>query len=218
MAAETDDLTKILSDERGAPLLERFLPAPRPRTGLLAVFPGKMYSADAPLFKQLIEILRPQGWDVMVASYSASGRPPSELAGEGEVLQRARLALDRLAAACNPERIGLAGKSLGTPFVADLCGQAPVLAMARAAYLTPLLGSPAFDEPFVRTHQPAYLAIGTADPFYDAQALDRLRAERPFDLTVVDSADHGMNVPGDRAASAAAVERLVAEVVKFFTS
>jgi dienelactone hydrolase len=210
--ADGQDLDDLLIDDEGRPLMAKFLPSAERGVGLLAVFPGKMYSADAPLFKGIIDALARRSWEIMVASYEPVRR------GEDEIVARARLALERLIPARGPAAVALAGKSLGTPYVARVCLGSRLLSTARVAYLTPLLGNPAFDEAFARSAQPAYVAIGTADPFYDRGALSRLRAARPFELTVIEGADHGMNVLEDAEASARAVEQVVGEVVKFFTN
>jgi hypothetical protein len=57
--------------------------------------------------------------------------------------------------------------------------------------------------------------MGTADRFYDPLALERLKAGRPFELVLVEGADHSMDVPGDLAASLQAVRQVVTAVLEF---
>jgi pimeloyl-ACP methyl ester carboxylesterase len=114
-------------------------------------------------------------------------------------------------------RIGLVGKSMGSSLAAQLCLSEPELATARMAYLTPLVGSPLFDSLFARTSQPAYLALGGADPLCDLAALEELRAARPFELTLIDGADHSLYVEGDLEASFAVLRRVTSEVVAFLS-
>jgi hypothetical protein len=59
--------------------------------------------------------------------------------------------------------------------------------------------------------------MGTADRFYDPRALERLQAARPFELVLVEGADHSMDVPGDLAASLQALRQVVAAVLGFLT-
>jgi len=99
--------------------------------------------------------------------------------------------------------------------VALLCQTEPYLAEARAAYLTPPLGVPFFDPIFSQTNQPAYLVLGTRDRFYDPQMLESLQEARLFELTVIEGADHSMDVAGDLEASLNAVKRVIGEVVEF---
>lgn len=202
-----------LRDETGESLVERARFHSGPAAGLLVVFPGRQYGPEAPLLRGTIEALAGEGWDVLVASYR-----PGRSGGGDPVLWRTRLALDRVLAGRGTRRIGLLGKSMGTPYVAALCADEAALGQARAAYLTPLLGSPEFERAFLRARQASFLAIGTADPFYSREALADLRARRDFHLTVIEGADHGMNVAGDAGATEQAVAQVVGEGVAFLTA
>jgi dienelactone hydrolase len=113
--------------------------------------------------------------------------------------------------------IGLIGKSIGAGVVAHLFQVEPGLGEARGVYLTPPLGTPFFDPVFTQTKQPAYFAIGTADRFYQQEALDSLREARSFELTLIEAADHSMDITGDLEASIEAVKKVSREVVDFLT-
>lgn len=211
---EAIELERRLREETGGPLVERASFRQGTPAGILIVFPGREYGPEAPLLRGPIEALTGEGWDVLVASYREGGG-----SGRGDpILSRARRALDRILPARSYRRIALLGKSMGTPYVAALCADEAGLAGARAAYLTPLIGNPDFERAFLRAQQPSYLAVGTADPFYGVEALERLKAERDLRLTVVDGADHGLNIPGNPQASRQAVAHVVAEVVAFLTA
>lgn len=208
------ELERVLRDESGAPLLEQASFRRGTPAGILVVFPGRQYGPQAPLLRGPIEALTGEGWDVLVASYREG-----EASDRGDpILWRARQALDRILPARRARRIALLGKSMGTPYVAALCADQTGLTHARAAYLTPLIGNAEFERNFLRTQQPSYLAVGTADPFYSVEALERLKARGNLRVAVVDGADHGLNVPGDPQASRQAAELVVGEVVGFFTA
>ncbi len=209
---EAIEFERGLRDETGAPLVEQASFRRGTPAGILIVFPGRQYGPGAPLLRGPIEALTGESWDVLVASYREDAA-----SGQGDpILGRARQALDRILPARGYRRIALLGKSMGTPYVAALCADEAGLGRARAAYLTPLIGNPVFERNFLRTQQPSYLAIGTADPFYTVEALERLKTGRDLQLTVVDGADHGLNVPGNPQASGRAVAHVVGEVVAFF--
>jgi pimeloyl-ACP methyl ester carboxylesterase len=70
----------------------------------------------------------------------------------------------------------------------------------------------------VKTSQPAYLAVGTHDRYYSAEVLERLQAQRPFELALIEGADHSLDVPGDLSASIEAAGRAVAGLLAFFRS
>ena len=107
------------------------------------------------------------------------------------------------------------GKSLGAAVVAYLCQTESSLVNARAAYLTPPIGTPMFDPIFSQTKQMAYLATGSDDRFYDPKVLETLRVPHLFKVTVIQGADHSMDVPGDLEASLEAVKLVVGEIVEF---
>jgi dienelactone hydrolase len=164
-------------------------------------------------------LLQAAGWDTLALGYGfqAAGAALTDAALPG-LIQESTAAVRAALAARPYPRLALLGKSLGAGLVAYLCGTESDLAQARAAYLTPALGTPLFDPLMARTSQPALLAIGTADRFYDREALDTLRPARPFELVLVEGADHSMDVPGDLVASLAALQRVVAAAVGFLAA
>jgi pimeloyl-ACP methyl ester carboxylesterase len=202
----------------GSLLPHRFFRHDETPRGLLFVLPGHAYSGDAPLLYYPALALREQGWDTLAISYSYQSRM-ADASGEAvaEALQESRQALVAALSTRPYPAVALLGKSLGTAVAAYLVSDVPDLLDAPVAYLTPLIGSPLFDTPFATTRGPAYLALGTADPYCDLQALERLRAARPFTLTKVEDADHGMNVAGDLDGSIRAVRRIALEAADFMS-
>jgi hypothetical protein len=87
---------------------------------------------------------------------------------------------------------------------------------ARCGYLTPPIGTPFFDLIFLQTTQRAHLAIGTKDRFYEPQALEALQKDRAFSLTLIENADHSMNILDDLDGTLQAIGRVTRDVVSFF--
>lgn len=174
---------------------------------------------DAPLLYYPCEMLQASNWDTLALSYGfqAAGGALTDEALPG-LIQESTAAVRAALAGRSYPRLALLGKSLGAGLVAYLCGAEPGLAQARAAYLTPALGTPLFDPLLTRTSQPSLLAIGTADRFFDQEVLDTLRSARPFELVLVDRADHSMDVPGDLVASLTALRQVVAATVEFLAA
>ena len=202
----------------GRPLAHKFYRQAGDPVGLLIAFPGNHYGMDGPLLYYPCEMLQAAGWDTLALSYGFQ-TAVQELGDEGlpGLISECTAALHTALSARPYPRLTLLGKSLGAGLVAYLCGAEAVLADARAACLTPALGTPLFDPLLARTSQPVLLAMGTADRFYDPQALERLKAARPFELVLVEGADHSMDVPGDLAASLQAVRQVVTAVLDFLT-
>jgi hypothetical protein len=202
----------------GRPLPHKFFRQAAEPAGLLLLFPGNLYGVDGPLLFYPSVILGGQGWDTLAVGYEFQVTGGG-LGGQGvqDILDDCRLAVLTALQGRRYSRVGLVGKSLGAGVVAHLCANVPDLVKARAAYLTPMIGTPLFDPVFVRTVQPAYLALGTADAFYEAQALETLQAGHPFALTVIEGGDHSLVVAGDWEASIEALRRVTREVVTFLT-
>jgi dienelactone hydrolase len=213
------DLVRLpLRSTDGRPLPHKFYRHAEESAGLLVAFPGNLYGSDGALLFYPSVFLGGMGWDTLALSYGfqstmAGAGPEAVASAVAESTEAVRAALKGR----SYPRIGLIGKSLGCGIVAELCISVPALAPARAVYLTPMLGTSLFDPLFTQTHQPAYIAQGTADGFHDPEDLEALRRVRRFSLTLVEGADHSLVVPGDLGASIAALERVTREAISFLT-
>jgi hypothetical protein len=205
-----------LKTSDGYPLVHKFYRQGGDAQGLLVTFPGERYGVDGPLLYYLSEMMWASGWDTLAVSYGfQSTMEPFSADVIPGLLQECRSAVEAAQAQRDYPRVGLAGKSLGAGVVAFLCQSEPSLAQSRAVFVTPALGTPLFDPILVEIDNPAYLAIGTEDRFFDREILDTLQSSRQFDLTVIKGADHSMDVLGDLERSLKAVETIVSEVVDF---
>jgi hypothetical protein len=202
-----------LKTSDGYPLVHKFYRQEGETHGLLVTFPGEKYGVDGPLLYYLRELMWAYGWDTLAVTYGfqLTMKPFSVDVIPG-LLQECRSAVEGVLTQRAYPRIGLAGKSLGAGVVAYLCQSEPSLAESRAVFFTPALGTPLFDPILIEIHHPAYIAIGTQDRFYDPEILATLRASRQFELTVIEGADHSMDILGDIENSMMAVKKIVVEV------
>jgi hypothetical protein len=211
-----DRVTLPLKDTRGRPLMHKFYRQEGDANGLLVTFPGGNYGMDGPLLYYPSELLQAAGWDTLALTYSfqveMKSISPDLFPG---LMEECRASVATVLAEREYPHVGLVGKSLGAAVVAYLCQTEPSLVDARAAYLTPPMGTPLFDPIFSQTKQPAYLAAGSDDRFYDPQVLKALRVPHLFKVTVIQGADHSMDVPGDLDASLEAVKWVAGEIVEF---
>ncbi len=203
----------------GRPLMHKFYRQEREAGGLLVLLPGGNYGVDGPMLYYLSEILQAAGWDSLAVTYGYQTRM-EELSLEtipglvGECVA----AVQHLLSERSYPRIGLAGKSIGASVAAHICKLESELAAARLVLFNPPFGHPFFDSTFMDSKQPAFLATGTADRFYNEAAIEALRASRVFELCVIDNADHSMDVVGNLEASLEAVKQVVAKSVVFLTT
>jgi predicted alpha/beta-hydrolase family hydrolase len=205
----------LLKTHDGHPLPHTFFEGDG--AGLLVILPGLHYSSDGPLLYLLAKQLQGAGWDTLGLMYGFQALmsfPWTEHVAEtlSETTDAIRAAIDHRAYS----RVAIAGKSLGSMLLAQLCAPGVVPEDARVAHLTPPIGNATFDAVFASTRQPAYIAIGTADSFYSGEAVASLKARRSTLIRIVEGADHGMDVPGNLAASLRAVGQVVHDVETFF--
>ena len=213
----TDPVRLPLNTSDGRPLMHKYYPQDDQSAGLLVIFPGAHYGPDGPLLYYPRELLRHAGWDTLDVSYGFQTRMGEITTKTLEgVLAESSEAIKIAMARRGYDRVGLLGKSLGAGVIAHLCRGETRLASARAAYLTPPLGSPFFDPIVSETQQPSFLAIGTADRFYKEESLEALRSKKPIQTMIVESVDHHMRFPSDLESSLRVLKEVVEGLVVFF--
>jgi hypothetical protein len=184
--------------------------------GLLFCLPGDHYGMDGPLLYHPAQILKQLGWDTFTLTYSYQSKSlpfsPQLISG---LLEECQQALHSVLAYSKYRKIGMMGKSLGALITAFLCTNVTALADARAVYLTPPLGSRFFDPLFSETSQPAYVALGSADRFFDEDEFLELRGQKDFRFRLIKDADHSLTIPGDLDETIAAEKLVTEEVVDF---
>lgn len=211
------DLKRLdLKSSDGRPLVHKYYQHLEPAKGLLVMLPGNHYGVDGPLLYYPSDLLCNRGWDTLAITYGFQSRGEDFSAGIiAEILLECETAL----CTCLKEKeyglIGLIGKSLGALIIAQLCNSVDELASAKAVYLTPPINTPFFGQLFLQTSQPAHIGIGTGDRFFTKEVLEKLQSEREFGLTLIENADHSMNIDGDIEATFGGMKRLVREVVEF---
>lgn len=204
--------------EDGNPLRHKYFQHEDIPVGLVITFPGDNYGVDGPLLYYPSQLLWAQGWDTATITYGyqSAGKPFAPLA-IADVLCECQRAICTLLAERPYSRLVLMGKSMGASLVALLCQEMTLPHTTRSIYLTPALG-PMFNPGFLETTQPALLAMGTEDRFFDEAVLAELMGKKEFHLVKVEGADHSMNIPGDLAASLEAIQRVTEAVSEFVSS
>lgn len=171
----------------------------------VVVLPGGLGGPFAPLPLFATSAAEARGAQVHRAWWKApADLQPSERSGW--VLPRATPVFDEAAAAVPGGSVFVVGKSLGS-------AAAPLVAERgfSAVWLTPLLTDPQVVAGLRATRAPFLLVGGTSDALWDGKVARDLT---PFVLEV-DGADHGMEVPGPLAASAAVLGHVATRIEQF---
>jgi hypothetical protein len=208
------NLPLVASD--GKPLVHKHYRQEQDSAGLLIALPGNHYGVDGPLLYYPCRLIRDEGWDTLALTYSFQSAG-LEFSHDmfPVVLQECQNAVRSILSEREYSRIGLVGKSLGAFVIAQLSDTEEGLQSARCLYITPPLGTPFFDHLFQQSSHAAHISIGTKDRFYTPEAVKALQAKRSFGLTLIEGADHSMDVAGDLAASMDAVRRVTLKGVDF---
>jgi dienelactone hydrolase len=212
-------LTLPLKTGRGEPLVHKFYTHGQLSKGLLVVLPGSNYGVDGPALYYPGELLFEAGWDTLAITYGYQSRAePFTTEVVPEILQECAAAMREVLTERQYARIALLGKSLGCGVVAFLAQSEEKLKNALTIYLTPPLGTPAFDPLFAQTPQPALVALGTGDRFYNSQTLQALQDQRDFELVLIESVDHSFDKPGNLDVSLGAIQTITERIIEFVTN
>jgi predicted alpha/beta-hydrolase family hydrolase len=205
---------------RDEPVPNRFLRQDGVTDHLAILLPGLGYTCDMPLLYYAENLLTEAGADLLRVEYAYGRRadyralPAPDrrrwLLADAVAASRAALAQRRY------DALTLVGKSLGTLAMGHLLTTAPPPARGvRAVWLTPLLRQDDLRRQIRRYAGPSLFAIGTADPHFNPDHLEEVRAATGGEAVVLPGADHGLDVPGDPIASVHAVERVVRALQDF---
>lgn len=180
--------------------------------GLAVFLPGLRYTNDRPLLYFIQKLFAERGYDVLTVNYSYPNIPRFMGASEPEqsdwLKADAAAIMSAIPGLESGRSLVVVGKSIGTALMAHLAPQLPHRDTTRLVWLTPLLkGSSEFVQ-MPEPRQASFLAIGTADPGYDADMVARFRARGHIAL-VFEGFDHGLEKPGDVSAGLAALSGLL---------
>jgi len=211
--------TLKIAGYRGEAVPNTFLRQDGDADHVAILLPGLRYTCDMPLLHYSARLLLHLGADVLRVEYAYDRRAEYQALADVEqdrwfstdVTAACRLAL----AQRTYRRITLIGKSMGTLAMGRLLITEAALARAEAIWLTPLLTQDTLRKQMQQHRGRALFAIGTADPFYDADALAELRAATGGDAVVVEGADHSLEIKGDVIRSVQALEQVMRAVVAF---
>jgi dienelactone hydrolase len=208
-----------LKNNQGEPLVHKFYTQGKQAKGLAVFFPGSHYGVDGPALYYPRELMDHAGWDTLAITYGYQSRAePFTTEQIPGILRECAAGMRDFLSERQYARIVMIGKSLGCGVVAFLAQTEEDLKEALTIYLTPPLGTPAFDPMFAMTHQPALVALGSDDRFYNPEAIQALQDKRDFDLVLIEGVDHSFDKPGDMATSLRAVETVTEKIFDFVTN
>lgn len=159
---------------------------------LAVVYPGYAYSCDGPLLWYPTRILLSLGADVLWVEYPYDTLPEWE-SSENRMewlFQDSAAAFASAVKRRSYGRITLIGKSLGTIAMGKILASGSAATDVRGVWMTPVLTNQDLRQVMEEARSPSLVIIGSADHYYDASFLERLRKKASTEVLVLQGADH----------------------------
>jgi hypothetical protein len=183
------------------------------------VFPGRGYTAQAPLLYYTISSLLHNGINVLSIDYQYFDNPDFESLEHDEQLKWLYDDVESgYEAAVNEvdSRLEiLVGKSLGTIAIGHILDSYPESTGLKVIWHTPLILMPEVTQKIEKHRPESLFVIGTADPHYDEHILAKLVEATSGEAVAVEDANHAMEVPGGVSDSLWAMEKIIDSVGEF---
>jgi dienelactone hydrolase len=177
------------------------------------VLPGRGYSCQGPVLSYPRLELLARGADVLCVEYTQH-QDFSTLANRESVqcsIADTEAAYRALISQRTYQRITLVGKSLGTMVMAHLLTTLSLPAPVVTSWLTPVLSFEGVRTQMKQAPGPAFVAIGTADPYYNptqvAEVQEALRDRG--EVLVIEQANHSLEIGTDALRSLQAMEQMI---------
>lgn len=200
-------------------LRNRFLKQSDDTQEVSLVFPGLAYNSSMPLLHYTVETILASGINVLTVDYDYSNTPEflkqSQRTKSDWLIEDVEAALKIITETENQKVVCLAGKSLGTLALGYLLEKYENLRDAKTIWLTPLIKNPELMEQMLNHMKDAVMIIGTKDPHYDQDIVDRLNSSTQLSGIIIDSANHDLEIEGDVTQSLRVLMQYVAILEQF---
>jgi len=208
-----------ISGYQGRSLNNRFLKQSDDTKEVALVFPGLAYNSNMPLLHYTIETILASGINVLTVDYDYSNNTEfmkqSQQTKSDWLIEDVKAALSVVTKKENQEVVCLVGKSLGTLALGYLLETHENLRDVKTIWLTPLIKNPELLEQMLTYMKDAVLVIGTKDPHYDRDIVDRLNASTQLSGIIIDGANHSLEIEGDVTQSLRVLMQIVAILQQF---
>jgi hypothetical protein len=186
------------------------------------LLPGLGYSCDMPLFYYAELLLHRRRADIVRAEYAynrvagfadlPTGERWSWITADVEAVVRTAIGQRAY------DRVVVIAKSIATRALAQCLPLEPTHSQVSVVWLTPLLREDSVRDAIRSSASSSFVAIGAADPHYDAGYLDTLATSSSCAMVIVPEADHSLVVADDALASIQALERVISALGTFLDS
>lgn len=207
-----------ISGYRNRPVPHSFLQQQQETNHLAILLPGMGYTAQMPLLYYPAQLMAAAGADIVRLEYDYRQTDFSSL----KFKEQMQWLFDDTTAAYQAamtqqsyQQLTLIGKSLGTLSMGHLLTTQPLPPMVKAVWLTPVLKNKTLQDQILQCGQPAFIAIGTADPYYDPEFIARLQSAPGSQIVTIEDADHGLNIKNNISGSIQVLQQIM-EAMKIY--
>jgi predicted alpha/beta-fold hydrolase len=200
-------------------LKNRYLKQSDDTQDVALVFPGLAYNSNMPLLHYSVETILASGINVLTVDYDYSNNSEfmkqSQTTKSDWLIEDVEAALKVITEEENQKVVCLTGKSLGTLALGYLLETHENLRDTKTIWLTPLIRNPELLEQMLAYMKDAVMVIGTKDPHYDRDIVDRLNASTQLSGIIIDGANHSLEIEGDVTQSLRVLMQIVAILQQF---
>jgi predicted alpha/beta-fold hydrolase len=200
-------------------LKNRYLKQSDDTQDVALVFPGLAYNSNMPLLHYSVETILASGINVLTVDYDYSNNSEfmkqSQTTKSDWLIEDVEAALKVITEEENQKVVCLTGKSLGTLALGYLLETHENLRDTKTIWLTPLIRNPELLEQMLAYMKDAVMVIGTKDPHYDRDIVDRLNASTQLSGIIIDGANHSLEIEGDVTQSLRVLMQIVAILHQF---
>ena len=200
---------------KNLPLPATFFRQEQKSVHLVVLYPGMGYTVRSPLLYYPTQLCLAYGCDVLWVEYNYR---QSTFQATSEDEQQQWLATDSLIALqaglaqhCYGE-VTLMGKSLGTLAIGHILASQQMQEPTASIWLTPILTNSVAVSHMQLIHHRALIVTGTADPVYDALALQQVQVATGAKGLVIEQADHLLEIETDIEQTIAIHQEIVSAI------
>lgn len=197
---------------RNQPIPHSFLQQPSETNHLAILLPGMGYTAQMPLLYYPAQIMAAAGADILRLEYDyqQTNFPSLKFKEQMDWLFDDASAAYQAVIAQRPyQQLTIIGKSLGTLSMGHLLTTKKLPSTVKTVWLTPMLKSEKLQDQILQFEQPVFIAIGTADPYYDPEFISRLQSATHSQIVTIEDADHGLNIKNNISGSIQALQQIM---------
>lgn len=184
---------------------------------IAVMFPGRGYTAQAPLFHYSTGVFLNKGFDVLHVNYDYTSEESNSMSLDEHITQiteDVKAVMDRVLESHSYENHTLIGKSIGTIALSSIVDREE-LSKAKVVWLTPLLQLDTVFNKMIESLSAGLCIIGDKDPCYISERYEQLYTKENILCLLIPGTEHSLNYADNPIESIDVLKRVITEINKF---